>query len=214
MNEKIKEIFDRIPFIPLIFLVLGFKAYDLYDFLNTPESELLTKKSQAEELTSELEKMEVRLKEVEKFKATIDKKREALRAAAQELESTRTSLGAEIDVASFIRMVTTEAKKLGMNVGSITPKGVQSKELFNEQSFDIQLKGIYIQTLVFLQRLSKLQNIVRIQNFSLSPVSGGRNSGRYADLSGKIEISAYSYKAIEEKKADATSKVPANGSKP
>lgn len=198
--EKIREFFDRVPFFLIFILLAGWPGYQLYDFLTSPDSELQMRRSAVEETKNELDKLELRVKELEKFKATIDEKRELLRQSAKELEATRASLGAEIDVPAFIKMVITEAKKLGMDVLSIQPKAVVKRELYNEQPFDIQIKGIYIQTLVFMQRLSRLQNIVRIQNFNLVPQSGNRPPGRrYVDLTGKIEINAYSYRELDKK---------------
>lgn len=204
MNERIRTIIDKIPINLIMFVLLAYKGYDVYVFMNDPQSDLNQRVATIEELQGDLQKLELRVKEIEKFKQVLDQKRESLRMVAQELESLKASLGSEIDVPAFIKMVTTEARKLGMTVGSIRPAVVVQRDLYNEQAFEISFKGIYVQLLVFLQRLSKMQNIVRIESMDMHPVASAATSGpkRYVDLDGRIQIKAYSYRAptAEEKK--------------
>lgn len=197
MNERIREIIDKIPIKLIMFVLLAYKGYDVYVFVNDPQSDLNQRVATIEETQGQIQKLELRVKEIEKFKQLLDQKRESLRAVAQELENLKASLGSEIDVPAFIKMVTTEARKLGMAVGSIRPAAVIQKDLYNEQTFEISFRGIYVQLLVFLQRLSKMQNIVRVESMEMRPVAGSSVGGakRYVDLDGRIQIKAYSYRA-------------------
>lgn len=207
MNERIRAIIDKIPINLIMFVLLAYKGYDVYVFMNDPQSDLNQRVATIEELQGDMQKLELRVKEIEKFKLTLDQKRESLRTIAQELENLKTSLGSEIDVPAFIKMVTTEARKLGMSVGSIRPAAVLQRDLYNEQAFEISFKGIYVQLLVFLQRLSKMQNIVRIESMDMRPMNNNASvtAKRYVDLDGRIQIKAYSYRApvAEEKKPAA-----------
>ena len=76
-----------------------------------------------------------------------------------------------------------------------------------EQPFALQFKGVFVQLMVLLERLSATERIVRVDNFELKRM--GSSLAPYVELNGKLEVKTYKYvgsKADDLGKTDKTEK--------
>ena len=189
--KQVTDILSRIPFIVLGLLYMGYMAYDFYDFNASAESELGMKKAQLAGTKIALEASKKRLNSAQDFFKSLDVIRARIRTLSQQLENTKSSLTGDIDLANFIRMVTLEAKKVGLTILSIRPMADVKKDYYIEVPFGIQFKGAYVQILVFLDRMVRLQQLVRITAFDLKPL--GSTLAKYVELTGYGTIKTYKY---------------------
>lgn len=189
--KQLNDILAKIPVIVLAMLYLGYMGWDYYDFLNSPESELGAKKAQLAAMKTQLEVQQKKLVSAQDFFKNLDSIRNRIRTLSQQLENTKASLNAEIDLANFIRMITLEAKKVGLTIQSIRPEPDVKKEYYIEVPFAIQLKGAYVQTLVFFDRIVRLQQLVRVAGFDFRPV--GNAYAKYVELEGNGRLVTFKY---------------------
>lgn len=204
--SKLSESLEKIPYSLVLVGYLGYLGYGYYDFTSADSSPLIQKTKQIELIKKDTTLLAAKKREREEFLKSLDSKRSQLREMAGKLDEMKSTLSEDLDVAEFIRMVITEAKKVGLTVKSIKPKGQTSKEFYSEHVFDLSYRGAYVQLIVFLERLSNVQRIVLIDNFSMKPIS--KDTSRYIELDGSIELKTYRYLAS---KADQVTK---GGSQP
>jgi Tfp pilus assembly protein PilO len=193
VKEKLIEILNKIPF-PLVYLgIIGTLGYHYYD-LNYPEaSKLKQTEATLVSVQGESAKIEDNIRKANEFKKRLETKRAEIRQMAQELDSMKATLSENLDIPAFVKMVVTEARKVGLMVTGIKPSPEQvRKEYYAEQAFDLNFRGVYAQLLVFLDRLSQAQKIVRVDNFTVHPIATASIS-RYVELEGLVQVKAYYY---------------------
>jgi Tfp pilus assembly protein PilO len=177
----------------------GWLGYDYYyDFQNNPESPKLQKQAQIQEIQTQNQGLKKRIAEINAFFKNLEAKKQELRGLAQELDSMKSTLSDSIDVPSFMNLITTEARKVGMTVSRIRPAENLKKEYYGEQHFDLEFRGVYVQLLVFLNRLSQSAKIIRVDSYKLKPRSSSR--ARFVELEGTLQIKAFYYLGTKEDK--------------
>lgn len=207
--DKVKELLQKVPFGVLLGAYLGYLGYQYYTFTTDPESELIQKRAQAETISKGNLELQAKVKKANDFFKSLDGKRLELRKLAKDLEELKGTVTTSIDVSDFMRSTTTEAKKVGLFVIGIQPGTYSTKEYYGEQPFTLGFRGVYVQLLVFLERLAAVREIVRVDNFELKPV--GSSLARFVELDGLVEIKAYKYLAskADDIGAAPTSAAPA-----
>lgn len=189
-------LFSKIPwglvFIGFIFL----QGYGLMVFFTDEgSSPYLEKVKQLEQENARIVDLERKKREAEAFMQQLEAKRAELRAAAVELTKMRVSLGEELDIASFVKMLVTEAKRVNIRVQSIEPgredDNKDGKNLVVGQPFTFKFKGVFAQVIVFLERLLQSTRIVSVEGYDFSPIQA--TVGRYAELDGSLTIKTYRY---------------------
>ena len=200
--EKLKEIFNKIPFIPIVVIYCLYLGYTSYDFLEGAGSPLQDKLTAFKKEESKVKELEKKLKDAQEFIAKLDEKRQTLRSLTQQLNETRATLSEEMDVPAFIKMVGTEARKVGLTIMSMTPAGEKQQELWVEQKFDVTYKGVYVQLLVFLQRMASVQKIIRTEDITIHPQANA--SARFVEIEGRLVLQTYRYSGVGEKPAGGT----------
>jgi type IV pilus assembly protein PilO len=193
--QQLNDILSKIPVLILALLYCGYIGYDFYDFKNSPESELGQKKAQLAAVKVQLEGTKKRLNTAEDFFKNLEAIRTRIRSLSQQLENTKTALNNDIDLANFIRMVTLEAKKLGLTIVSIRPNNDIKRDYYIEVPFTIAMKGAYVQMLVFFDRMVRLQQLIKVSGFDLRPI--GNTYSKYVELEGNGTIVTYKYVGSE-----------------
>lgn len=201
--KSLKPLLDKIPVNILLVLFLANLGWDYYNFESSPDSPQELKKAEIKSLEQELEKLRDRVKKADTFRKSLDSKALEIRKLLQDLEATKTGLSEELDVAALIRTVLTEAKKVGLTVVSLRPTQSKTSEYYVEQAFDLQFKGVYFQLVGFLDRISNLQKIVRVDSLSVDRSSS--SLARYVEVTGTVQLKAYRY---NRSKADELQKAP------
>lgn len=190
-QAKLKESLEKVPFSLLFVVFAGYLAYDYYWFTSDAASPLIAKQGEVQALKNEVTGLRGKIKDAQEFFRTLEAKKTELRMLAQQLDGMKSTLATDIDVPNFMRTVVTEAHKIGITVLSLRPTEAGDKEFYHEQAFEFVFRGVYVQLLVFLDRLSNIKTIVRVENFEINPV--GSASNQYVELQGSLQLKAYSY---------------------
>lgn len=189
--EQLQKLFARLPILPVAIMYCGWLAYDYHDWMTSPTSDLGAKKGQVASLKQDLEQSKKKLSTGEEFFKNLDSIRDRIRSLTAQLDATKASLSADIDIANFVRIITLEVKKLGLQIKAIKPEEEKKSEYYIEVPFEVSFKGAYVQLLVFFDRVAKFQQVIRIGDFNLRP--SGNNMTKYVELSGSVKLIAYKY---------------------
>jgi Tfp pilus assembly protein PilO len=200
----------KVPFGLLSFVVAGYFGYQYYHFTQSADSELNLKKSEYEAGTKEIERLTLKAKEVESFKNTLETRKVQLRELFKRLDEMKSSISESVDNADFMNTVLTEAKKVGLNVVSFDRSNAKKEEYYTEHIYNLSFRGVYVQLLVFFERLATVQRLIRVDNFKLKPVSA--SNGRYVELEGVVELKAYNYELSNADKLGKDAIAPGSGS--
>lgn len=210
MDEGLLEKLNRFPIVLIAIAYAAFLGWDYYEFETSPGSELSTTREQVKALRAQIKMKDKRIKEGEKFFQTLEAKRAEIRQLAQQLADMKTTLSEELDVSAVIRLVTTEAQKTGLMVQSIRPGKERKEEFYFEQTFNFDFRGVFAQLLVFLDRVSSLQKIIKVDDFDIKPLSS-KSSGPTL-LTGKLRIKAYRYSGSKADEIANSAQNPTEGS--
>jgi type IV pilus assembly protein PilO len=85
-----------------------------------------------------------------------------LASLKQQLEIERRIVPDEKEVDNFMRMVSGEARKAGVEIRRYTARPVANRDFFTEVPFEVELDGPYYSMLGFFDRVSKLERIVNV----------------------------------------------------
>lgn len=199
-KERIHALLEKIP-VPLLFLaVIGYFGYDFWDFTRNETSPLAAKQNEVEAVSNELTKLSGELKRLARFREELESRKSELRALAQKLEALRSSLNETFDDAAFIKAATQEAQLAKLDVRAITKSGLPSKlKYYDEHKFDVNIRGVYFQVLLFLQRVALMSQLVNVDSINLHP-TGQKVQAKYSLLEGRIVLKGYNYSRSEADK--------------
>ncbi len=102
------------------------------------------------------------------------------------------------DIPSFMKLVLTEAKRVGLMVTSLSPLPSLTKQYYIEQPFDLSFQGVYIQLIAFLDRLAQSERIVRVDDFTVKPRGNTAKANRFVELEVTIKVRTYVYLGTPE----------------
>ena len=208
-SDGLKNLLQKLPVGLLLILYVGYLGFDLYDFTYGTSSPLVQMRQQIEQTKQENVKTGEKLKIAQDFLRTLDLKKGQLRRMAEELDGMKATLTETLDVPSLMKMLVTEAKKIGLTVSSLRPTEASRSQFYAEQGFELNYRGVYVQLLVFLDRISKSQKVVRVEDFSMRPV--GSSLSRYVELQGTVQIKAYHYIGGGSSELSPQSSAPSGG---
>lgn len=191
MIWKLARILKFVP-VELITVFMALYLYlDWQEFNESPDGPVMKAKASIELATKEDAVLVKKLKEAQEFWRTLEARKVELRELSRQLQEMRASISAEVDVPAFMSLTVTEAKRVGLSVLAIKPESQIKHEFYVEVPFAFQFRGVYVQLLVFLQRLANTQNIIRVDSFDLRPVSD--SGSKYVELAGTIQIKTFKY---------------------
>jgi type IV pilus assembly protein PilO len=189
--EALNKALNKVPIIIFIIAYCGWLSYDYYDWLNSPTSELGQKKTAIQNAKKTLDASKKKLAEADEFFKNLEVLRTRIRQLDSQLAASKNTLNNDVDIANFVRMVTLEAKKLGLVIKGIKPDGEVKKEYYVEVPFTVQFRGAYVQALVFFDRIAKISQVVTVSEFAMKP--SGNAFTKYVELEGNAKIVAYRY---------------------
>ena len=193
MIEKLKGF----PFILIFVAYAVYLGFQWNDLQTAPEGPVMQHQVKMKAIHDEVTVMKKKLDEGQKFLKTLDVKKEELRAQVKKLLEFQGALSEALDVPSLVKILLTEAKKIQMKVDRIEPGRRSPKEFYVEQEFKINVKGTYSQIVLFAQRISQLQQILRIESFSIKP-SSTATSRTGTQLDGQLSVRGYQYTPSKE----------------
>jgi type IV pilus assembly protein PilO len=103
---------------------------------------------------AELESYQPKLKDIERQLANLK----------QQLEIERRIVPDEKEVDGFMKMMSAEAIRSGVEMRRYTAKPVASRDFYTEVPFEVELDGPYYAMLNFFDRVGKLERIVNVSN--------------------------------------------------
>jgi type IV pilus assembly protein PilO len=117
------------------------------------------------------QKLEAKLQENAQLEAYRPKLAEIERQLAnlkQQLEIERRIVPDEKEADQFMRMVSAEASRAGIEVRRYTSKPASTRDFYTEMPFEMELDGPYYSVLTFFDRLGKLERIINVSNLQMA----------------------------------------------
>ncbi|NDG86148.1 MAG: hypothetical protein EBX52_14050, partial [Proteobacteria bacterium] len=196
-EERRVNSLNRFPAFLILFAWCAYLGWKVYDFNTSPEGEVEQHRAKVVEAKKTIQGLREKIKEGEAFMKTLEAKKEELRAQSKKLAEYQGALSEQADSANLVKLLLTEAKKLEIRVDKIEPGKKNQQPYYLEQQYDLDIRGSFQQFLLFMLRISKMQRILRIENykFRLSP---SMMSPRSVTLSGSLAVSSYQYTMSQE----------------
>ena len=144
-------------------------------------------------LRNEIQKVEAIADKLEEHKA--EKSRVELRLKAASL-----LLPKQKEIPSLLTNISEQGTNSGLEFSSFTPKGERKEKFYAIIPVAISVRGSYHKIGSFLDKISKLNRIVSVNNIKLS--KSGRSEGQNL-LSASLELVTYRFLSAEEQKAAA-----------
>ncbi len=191
------ESLRRIPSFFLLALWLGFLGWKAYEFHYGAEGDVESHAVRIASLKSELKGLNDRYQEGQGFLKTLDAKKDEIRAQARKLVEYQGALSEQADLAGLLKLLLTEAKKIGLRVDRMEPGRKNLQPFFLEQESKLELRGTFQQLHLFIHRVSRMQRILRIRNFRFRPAQSGPASG-LAPLVADLGVSSFQYVLSQE----------------
>lgn len=189
--EALEKILAKIPFLLITILYCGWLGLDFYTWFTGPDSELGRKKQSFVVVKQSIDATKKKLKISEEFVNNLANLTARIRGLTAQLDGLKTSLSSELDVSSFVQMLTLEAKKVGVAIKGIKPEMELKREHYIEVPFAISFTGAYVQLLVLFDRITRLQQVIQVGDFELKP--NGSAFAKYVELEGKVRLVAFKY---------------------
>lgn len=140
---------------------------------------------------------------------------------AEEFKKTAAEVGSTINkllslipekfgMPDLMRIVSNEAKVAGSSLATITPNGSEiwkTANEFEELSLSIELNGSFLQHMIFLSNLTKINQILIIRKFDFSIVKEGHGDEPNV-VKMVAEIVAYRYRGPDKAKAPVEGEGP------
>jgi len=76
----------------------------------------------------------------------------------------------EKEIDNFMRMVSGEARKAGVEVRRYTSRPYVAKEFYTEVPFEVELDGPYYSMLAFFERMGKVERITNVTSLLMASV--------------------------------------------
>lgn len=123
--------------------------------------------------------------ELEAYRPKLADIERQLASLKQQLEIERRIVPDEKEVDNFMRMVSGEARKSGVEIRRYTAKPYVAKEFYTEVPFEIEFDGPFYSMLGFFDRLGKVERIVNVSNLLVASTrtpgaSKAKHSYQYA----------------------------------
>jgi len=124
-------------------------------------------KSQREANAAAQVKLQAKLREnaeLEAYRPKLADIERQLTSLKQQLEIERKIVPDEKEVDNFMRMVSSEARKAGVEVRRYTARPYANKDFYTEVPFEVEFDGSYKSMLEFFDRVGKLERIMNVSN--------------------------------------------------
>ena len=102
--------------------------------------------------------------ELEAYRPKLADIERQLASLKQQLEIERRIVPDEKEVDNFMRMVSGEARKAGVEIRRYTARPYNTKDFYTEVPFEVELDGPYYSLLGFFDRLGRVERIVNVSN--------------------------------------------------
>lgn len=128
-------------------------------------------KPQREQNAAAQVKLQAKLREnaeLEAYRPKLADIERQLTSLKQQLEIERRIVPDEKEVDNFMRMVSAEARKAGVEIRRYTSKPYTAREYYTEVPFEVEFDGPYYSMLGFFDRLTKVERIINVTNLAVA----------------------------------------------
>ncbi len=196
MITKLSEIIEKLPITMFFVCYLLYLGYEQYNFKYDADSAFSVKKKELEDSKTRREQMSKKLTSLADFAKNVEKKKSDLIQAVTELQGVRDAMPDRLDLPVLMKMLVTEAKKVGLTVQAISPVGEVKRDYYVEQPLKVKVSGAYLQILALFERLSSVNQIIQIDSFELTPDSEKSKKGPL--LIAILEVKFFRYLGTKE----------------
>jgi type IV pilus assembly protein PilO len=155
--EKFLEQFSKIPFqikaislLVILVVIVGGNYFVI----------IIEKQSSIEELTLSIENAEKKLKELKKEAADKERYEKEIQGLQKKLADAEKQLPKKAEIPQLLRDIEYEAVQTGMVFDKFTPMGESIQGDFAHVPVQMDIRGSYHETAIFLDRLAKMPRIV------------------------------------------------------
>jgi type IV pilus assembly protein PilO len=106
--------------------------------------------------------------ELEAYRPKLADIERQLASLKQQLEIEKRIVPDEKEVDNFMRMVSGEARKAGVEVRRYTSRPYANKDFYTEVPFEVEFDGPYYSMLGFFDRVGKLERIMNVSNLMVA----------------------------------------------
>jgi type IV pilus assembly protein PilO len=131
-------------------------------------------KSQRDQNAQAQVKLQAKLREnaeLEAYRPKLADMERQLANLKQQMEIERRIVPDEKEVDNFMRLVSGEARKAGVEVRRYTSRPYVAKDFYTEVPFEVEFDGPYYSMLGFFDRLGKVERIVNVSNLLVASTS-------------------------------------------
>ena len=128
-------------------------------------------KSQREANATAQTNLEAKLREnaeLESYRPKLAEMERQLASLKQQLEIEQRIVPDEKEVDGFMKMVSAEALKAGVEVRRYTAMPVSSRDFYSEVPFELEMDGPYYSMLNFFDKVGKLERIVNVSGLTVA----------------------------------------------
>jgi type IV pilus assembly protein PilO len=128
-------------------------------------------KSQREANAAAQVKLQAKVREnaeLEAYRPKLADIERQLASLKQQLEIEKRIVPDEKEVDNFMRMVSGEARKAGVEVRRYTSRPYANKDFYTEVPFEVEFDGPYYSMLGFFDRVGKLERIMNVSNLMVA----------------------------------------------
>ncbi len=153
-----------------------------------------------------------RKSEIETETVTVDKEIQEINnlKAAQERDAEKLNtlfayIPEKLTKVEIMRTISTEAKAVGANINSIRDSAGgssgqnQKSEFYEEMAVEVDLAGTFPQLLLFLSNLTRINQIMSVENLTLNVVQGATSENMALSMAAMIKAYRYIGKEAKEK---------------
>jgi type IV pilus assembly protein PilO len=152
----------------IVMASLGIVSYLFYSFSNE-EVPVLVSERQAKE--AEISRQRGELRRLQEFAKNIQQIKADFRELNVQLESALEHMPRTYNLPQLLRRLNMVAQNSGVEIQKFKPtKGEEKGDgaFFSTIQFEISLRGTYMQTLVFLDQMSRLKRIISVDSINLA----------------------------------------------
>lgn len=125
-----------------------------YKTLEKKSGELQSQIQQGKEAAKKAELLAIQIEQIKK-----------------ELEIVKTIIPEDPETGKLLRVFQNLARDLNLTFTTISPKAITPGDLYNQQAYDIEVKGGYHQLAQFFDKLAHLRRVVNVENLTIKASS-------------------------------------------
>jgi type IV pilus assembly protein PilO len=180
-------------------VVFGFlyAIYDIYGFRNEQVPRLDT---ETNKMQSDISLRQGELKRLQTFAHNIESVKQELKELNLQLESALEYMPRTFNLSSLLRKLTLLAQNSGVELPTFKPRKSDEKKgpsFYSTVAIDVDLKGTFTQTLVFLDQLSRLKRIVNVEKLTMKAVPTDKDHERAGNILASTTATIRTYRFVE-----------------